>query len=104
MAHGFLTLLNPWQRKRERLAAAIDALRQEHGDACARCRRPLRFDLPAGHDQGARIEAGGGAAPAVLTHGRCNTPGRDQTEEVMERLRPAREAALFAKARTKRAA
>ena len=103
MAHGILTLINPWKRKRARIAAEIDALRRRDGEQCARCRRPLRFDLPAGHDQGARIEQAG-TAPPVLTHGRCNLPGRDQTEEVMERLRPSREAALFAKSRKKRAA
>ena len=103
MAQRLLLMINPRLRRRTREAAAIAELRSRDGENCARCRRPLRFDLPAGHDQGARIETTGQAKP-VLTHGRCNLPGRDQTEEVMERLRPSREAALFAKSRKKRAA
>ena len=97
--------LNPWKAKRERSAEQVAALRRRDGECCARCRRPLRFDLPPGHDLGARVEqGGGGAADAVLTHGRCHVPGRDDTEAVIERLRPAREAALFGKGRQSRAA
>ena len=84
-------------------------LRQRDGDACARCRRPLSFDLPAGHDQGAKIEpivrgGGGGAIDNLrLCHGRCNT-GRpvDLTGEVAERMRRKAEAELFAKSRRKK--
>jgi hypothetical protein len=39
-----------------------------------------------------------------LTHGRCNVPGRDHTGEALKRLRPLREAELFAKGREKQAA
>ena len=102
--------LNPWKARREREAERIAALRSRDGDRCARCRREIRFELPPGSDQGAKVEQGavGRAADplagAVLTHGRCHLPGRDDTETVMERLRPAREAALFDKSRDSRAA
>ena len=87
-------------------------LRERDGDDCRRCRRPIRFDLPTGHDLGVKVEEivpGAGTAVAVvgnlcLTHGRCNVSGRDHTEMVMERLRPEREAELFVKARSKRKA
>lgn len=99
----------------------MEALRQRDGDACRRCRRPIRFELPAGHDLGVRIEAMAGAvtraktgagarveaaslADLCLTHGRCNAAGQDHTGLVIERLRPAREAELFEKARGKRRA
>lgn len=67
----------------------------------------MRFDLPAGHDQGAAIElvvpkAAGGRAVADnlrLCHRRCNSSGMDHTGEVAERMRRKNEAALFAKSR-----
>lgn len=102
--------INPWKHKREELRARVAVLRERDGDACRRCRRPIRFELPMGHDQGARIEAfvTGARAEDVanlcLTHGRCNVAGLDHSAEVAERLRPQREAELFAKAREKRAA
>ena len=82
-------------------------LRQRDGDACARCRRPLSFDLPAGHDQGAAIEpvvplaAGGSKALGNhrLCHGRCFAPGLDHTDEVTERMRRKSEAELLSKSR-----
>ena len=111
MAASSLTrFLNPWKHRREQLQARLAVLRQRDGDACRRCRRPIRFELPIGHDQGARIEtfASGATAEDVanlcLTHGRCNVAGLDHSAEVAERLRPQREAELFAKAREKRAA
>ena len=70
----------------------------------------MRFDLPAGHDLGARVEqvAAGGAGEALenwrLCHGRCNPVGVNHTEEVTERARRKNEAALFAKAKKRRAA
>lgn len=100
--------LNPWKRKRLAEAARVAALRARDGENCARCRRPLRFDLPAGHDQAAVIE------PAVrgtdtealdnlrLCHGRCNPAGVDHTGEVTERARRKNEAALFAKSRSRK--
>ena len=96
MTGSAIRYLNPWKAKRDRAAAELAALRQRDGDNCSRCRWPLRFDLPVGHDQAAKIERIG---DACLTHVRCNVPGRDDTEEVMERLRPSREAELFAKGR-----
>ena len=107
-----MRFLNPWKFKREALRARVEVLRQRDGDACRRCRRPIRFELPVGHDQGARIEAilcgveeeAENLANLCLTHGKCNVSGQDHTGEVIERLRPRREAELFAKAREKRAA
>jgi hypothetical protein len=104
--------VNPWKHRREEHQRQIDALRERDGDTCRRCRRPIRFELPVGHDLGVRIEQmprGGGAgedalASLCLTHGRCNAAGRDHTHIVSERLRPAREAELFVRARSKRRA
>lgn len=97
--------VTPWRYKREQEAARVRQLRSRDGDGCARCRRPMRFDLPAGHDQGARIEE---IAPPVagnepdlnnlrLTHHRCNASGVDHTGEVTERIRRKNEAELFSK-------
>ena len=105
-----MRFLNPWAHKREAERARIAALRQRDGDCCRRCRRPIRFELPQGHDQGARIEAilcgveeaEESLANLCLTHGKCNVSGLDHTDEVFERLRPQREAELFAKARERR--
>ena len=105
-----MRFLNPWKQRREAEQARVAAIRQRDGDSCRRCRRPIRFELPAGHDQGARIEAilCGEDADSLdnqcLTHGRCNVGGLDHTDEVFERLRPQREAELFARAREKRRA
>lgn len=102
--------LTPWRFKRRQAEARIGALRERDGERCARCRRPISFERPAGHDLAAKIErVRTGPGPdrlddLCLTHGRCNTPGRDHTDEVMDRLRPTREADLFVKAREKRAA
>ncbi|MEO6361394.1 MAG: hypothetical protein ABIO43_12610 [Sphingomicrobium sp.] len=113
MAASFLIrFINPSKYRREQLRARVDVLRERDGDSCRRCRRAIRFDLPVGHDLGARIEdmagvveAGGhGIASQFLTHGRCNVGRLDHSDEVAERLRPQREADLFAKAREQRAA
>ena len=100
---GIIRALAPWNHRRKREAEQLAAIRTRDGDTCARCRRPIRFDLPPGSDQGARVERAGGAA-LFLTHGRCHMPGRDDTDAVLERLRPSREAELFASARDSRAA
>ena len=100
-------LINPWAHRRAQLAEQVQALRSRDGDACTRCRRPMRFDRPAGHDLGPRIEtivpAASGAAPALdnqcRCHGRCNGVGADNTVEVLERIRRQNEADLFANAR-----
>ena len=101
--------LIPWKFNRDEQARRLAELRRRDGDDCARCRRPLRFDLPAGHDQGAAIEpvvpraAGGGKAldNHRLCHRRCYAPGLDHTDEVTERIRRKAEAELFAKSRKK---
>ncbi|MEO5774352.1 MAG: hypothetical protein ABIQ32_09585 [Sphingomicrobium sp.] len=106
-ARSLIRFLNPWKHRREELRLRVEALRQRDGDACRRCRRAIRFELPPGHDLGPRIDeiSSGLDADAdqlanlCLTHGRCNVGAHDQTEAVLERLRPQREAELFAKAR-----
>jgi hypothetical protein len=102
--------VNPWKFGREQNEQRLRALRQRDGDNCTRSRRPLRFDLPAGHDMGARIEeilpraAGGTEAldNLCLTHGRCNARTGDDTPVVRERARVKNEAALCAKSRSRR--
>jgi 5-methylcytosine-specific restriction endonuclease McrA len=104
--------LNPWRYRRELREERTLALRQRDGENCTRCRRPIRFDLPAGHDQGAKLEqvvsrSAGGTETIdnlCLTHGRCNIKPRDDTAVVLERLRPKREAELLPKARKARRA
>ncbi|MBV9527308.1 hypothetical protein [Sphingomonas sp.] len=99
--------LNPWKARREEREQRIAELRTRDGDACRRCRRPIRFDLPVGHDQGPRIEdvvtLAVGAPRTIgnqcLCHGRCNGVGADHTSEVQERRRRSNEADLFARSR-----
>lgn len=99
--------LNPWKLRREKQRQTLEALRQRDGDNCRRCRRPMRFDLPAGHDQGAKIEeiqpsariAGDMLDQLCLTHRRCNAAGADHTDEVTERIRRRNEAALLSRPR-----
>ena len=112
MQRPIFKYLNPWGFRREQQAQRLLAVRERDGDACRRCRRPIRFDLPDGHDLGFRLErvlpesAGGTDAldNLCLTHGRCNAKSGDDTVEVLERLRPKREAELFVKNRKKRKA
>jgi 5-methylcytosine-specific restriction endonuclease McrA len=104
--------VNPWKFRREQNEERLRALRQRDGENCTRCRRPLRFDLPDGHDMGATIEeilpksAGGTEAldNLCLTHVRCNAKSGCDTAEVKERARVKNEAALFAKSRKRRRA
>jgi len=106
--------VTPWKYQRERRdAERVRALKVRDGEACARCRRPIRFDLPAGHDQGVRIEeivpaAAAGAEPDLsslrLTHRRCNASGVDHTDEVTERIRRKNEAELFARSKKRKRA
>ena len=94
--------LNPWMFQREKKRQRFEDLRKRDGDKCWRCRRPMRFDLPKGHDQAPTIQTiGGGDAPDdfCLTHGRCITEALDHTAEVKERIRRKSEAELFAKSR-----
>ena len=112
MQQSLARYLNPWKFRREEQARKIAALRHRDGDNCTRCRRALRFDLPDGHDLGAKIEPMGAAASdgpgsveqLCLTHTRCNAQATDNTAEVQERVRRKSEAALFDEARTKRRA
>jgi len=105
--------VTPWKYQRERREAErVRALKVRDGEACARCRRPIRFDLPAGHDQGVRIEeivpAAADAEPDLsslrLTHRRCNASGVDHTDEVTERIRRKNEAELFARSKKRKRA
>ena len=111
MSHSSLArYLNPWKHRREEYERKVAELRQRDGDNCTRCRRPVRFDFPAGHDLSAKIEPMGAIAVAdtiehsCLTHMRCNAQACDNTAEVQERVRRKSEAALFNEARTKRRA
>ena len=95
---SLIRFIAPRLHRRRLAAEQVRALRSRDGDNCARCRRPLRFDLPAGHDQGPAVEAG------HLCHRRCNAGGMDHTAEVADRMRRKAEAALFTKSRRKRRA
>lgn len=104
--------VNPWKFRRDQNEARVKELRHRDGDNCRRCKRPLRFDLPDGHDLGAKVEqilctsAGGeeGIDNLVLCHVRCNAKHGCDTAEVRERARLKNEAALFAQSRKRRRA
>ena len=91
----------PWMFRREQKRERFEALRRRDGDKCWRCKRPMRFDLPRGHDHAPTIEhliptsKGGTAAldNLCLCHGRCNRLMADTTLEVKERMRARGEAA-----------
>jgi hypothetical protein len=114
MSHSsIVTYLNPWRLKRAKLQQRLEALRQRDGENCRRCRRPMRFDLPPGHDQAATVQPIlSGTTDAFenlcLCHARCNAECADNTVEVQERIRLKEEAAATARAarkpRRKRAA
>lgn len=99
--------VNPWKFKREQNATRMAALRQRDGDTCRRCRRTMRFDLPAGHDLGPKVEAIVAIAPGeepmldnlCLCHARCNADAGDDTTEVRQRIRMKSEADLFDRSR-----
>jgi hypothetical protein len=101
--------VTPWKYRREEEERRIAALKLRDGADCRRCRRPLRFDLPRGHDLGPKVEAVVSAAPGepvaldnlCLTHGRCHAES-DLTREVTDRVRRKAEAELFATSRKKR--
>jgi hypothetical protein len=104
--------VNPWKFRRQQEEQRLRALRQRDGDDCRRCRRPLRFDLPAGHDMGPKVEQVLAVAAEAdvplenlcLCHRRCTAEAADNTREVQERVRRKNEAELFAKSRTRRRA
>jgi hypothetical protein len=108
MSSSIARFVSPWKYRREQEeAACISALRRRDGEGCRRCRRPIRFELPAGHDQAALVQPilYGAEAPETsldnlcLTHRRCNAASADHTGEVTERIRRKQEADLFSKAR-----
>jgi hypothetical protein len=108
MSSSIVRFVSPWKyRRQQEETARVRALRQRDGDECRRCRRTIRFDLPAGHDHGAwvqPIQFGIDADDAsfdnlCLTHRRCNAASADNTDEVTERIRRKQEAELFSKAR-----
>ena len=108
MSTSISRFVTPFKYRREQeQAARVRLLRQRDGDECRRCRRPMRFDLPSGHDQGACVQPilyGADADSAsfdnlCLTHRRCNAANADYTAEVSERIRRKQEAELFAKSR-----
>lgn len=100
--------VSPWTLRREReQQQRIAAIRSRDGENCRRCRRPIRFDLPDGHDKGPRvlsIESNPAAEPQpiealCLCHVCCNAAGADNTDEVQDRVRRKSEAALLPKSR-----
>jgi hypothetical protein len=103
--------LNPWKFKREQAEEQrLRALRNRDGDDCRRCRRPMRFDLPAGHDMCPKVEEIASATAdqpeqidnLCLCHRRCNAESADYTAEVKERIRRKAEADLLSKSRKRR--
>jgi hypothetical protein len=107
---GIVKYLNPWKFKLQEKRRRFDALRKRDGDNCRRCRRPMRFDLPRGHDQAPTIQPiqPGSTDEALdnfcLCHGRCNASMVDHTSEVKERIQRRHEAALFRPKRKRAAA
>jgi len=105
MNSSLARFVTPWSyRRAQEEAARVEALKARDGECCRRCRRPIRFDLPAGHDKGPKVEriAPGDTGPELfenlcLCHGRCNAAGADNTDEVAERIRRKSEAELLAK-------
>ncbi len=103
--------VTPWKFRREQAERRIAALRERDGDNCRRCRRPMRFDLPRGHDKSPAIESMVAGIDTrddaldghFLCHVRCNAAGADNTAEVTERIRRRSEADLFAKPRARAA-
>ncbi len=99
--------LAPWKYRREQNARRVAEIRKLSGDLCSRCRRPIRFDLPDGHDQGPKIDhvlhSVNGGSDAMqnlcLTHGRCIPLGADNTVEARERTRRKNEAELFGRSK-----
>ncbi len=109
MTRSFLArYVSPWVLRRDKVEQQrLTALRSRDGDDCRRCRRPIRFDLPRGHDRGPAIlpieTVAGGDPPAIenlcLCHIRCHAAGADNTSEVTERIRRKSEAELLSKKR-----
>ena len=102
---AFARFIIPGMFKRDKQRQRFAELRQRDGDNCRRCRRPMSFDLPPGHDQAATIlqtgpKSKGAALDALcLCHVRCHGVTVDNTSEVQERLRLRAEAAVAPKRR-----
>jgi 5-methylcytosine-specific restriction endonuclease McrA len=109
-AKSIAKYLNPWMFQREKKRQRFQVLRERDGDNCWRCRRPMNFDLPRGHDQAPTIEhiqpkskgGMGDLGNLCLCHGRCNRLMADATPEVKERMLVKNEAELLEKSRRKR--
>jgi 5-methylcytosine-specific restriction endonuclease McrA len=111
MRKDIVRYLNPWMFQRDKKRRRFEELRRRHGDNCWRCRRPMRFDLPSGHDQAPTIEhlqpkskggassKGGALDNLCLCHVRCNQMTVDSTREVQERMRLRAEEAVAPKRR-----
>src|SRR5690242_6944069 len=98
MSSSIVKYLNPWKARREELQRRVDELRRRDGETCRRCRRPIRFDLPAEHDSApALVQLSGDAA--CLCHRRCNADTVDNTVEVQERMKLRIEAQAAAERR-----
>jgi hypothetical protein len=100
--------VSPWTLRKDKVEQQrLTAIRQRDGDDCRRCRRPINFDLPRGHDRGPTllpIEPDTSGEPPVLDnlclcHVRCHAAGADNTGEVTERIRRKSEAELLSKKR-----
>jgi hypothetical protein len=110
MHAAFARYLMPWTFRRDEQQRRIAELRGRDGDNCRRCRRPLRFDLPKGHDKAPSIQQilANDGAPALdnlcLCHRRCNAELGDNTAEVQQRVQRRQEAELFAPRRKRAAA
>ena len=107
MSSVIVKFVNPWKFRREQQEQRLQVLRQRDGNDYRRCRRPMRFDLPRGHDLGPKVEqVMPGTAEALenlcLTHRRCISEGFDHTVEVKERIRRRAEAELLSSSRRKR--
>jgi hypothetical protein len=86
MSSSIVKYLNPWKARREELQRRVDELRRRDGESCRRCRRPMRFDLPADHDGAPAVFQLSGESDC-LCHRRCNTEAVDNTAEVQERMK-----------------
>ncbi|MGE5562390.1 MAG: hypothetical protein ACM3ZV_03690 [Bacillota bacterium] len=109
MTRSFIArYVSPWAIRRDKVEQQrVAALRHRDGENCRRCRRPIRFDMPRGHDKGPTVEEVGpnlsGDPRSIdalcLCHVRCHAAGADNTGEVTERIRRKSEAELLSKSR-----
>ena len=112
MTRSFLAkYVSPWALRKDKVEQQrLAALRDRDGDDCRRCRRPINFDLPRGHDKGPTMlpiadQPAGEAATLdnlCLCHVRCHAAGADNTGEVTERIRRKSEAELLSRSAASR--